>query len=320
MTLAQSNASMGPPIETIQQVVLQGDLNQLTPDQKIGYVAGLCEHLGIKQAGKPFDLIKFQGKEVAYPNKGCAEQLRNKWLITIDTPVIHWEDDTVYVTVTAHMGPRQDTEIGAVFCASKQERGNATKKALTQAKRRVTFSMVGLSMFNEEDVPLQTVDTPPPPAELPPADPTTPAPTTTSEAGAPSSSGISKDAFASKCKDLGAALVNAAGPSGKKAYREVLEKAAGVKQANHVKPEHFDQVIGCLEELVAEAGTEPINRPPSEELIEEIAALEAAAEEEDMLNAWDAAVGANLDPQPELADLSPEQLTKYRDLLKHQAM
>ena len=160
MTLTSSTTSFGPPIETIQQVVLQGDLNQLTPEQKIGYVAGLCDHLGIDQAGKPFDLIKFQGKEVAYPNKGCAEQLRNRWLITIDTPVIHWEDDTVYVTVTGHLGARQDTDIGAVYCANKQERGNATKKALTQAKRRVTFSLVGLSMFNEEDVPLPVVQAP----------------------------------------------------------------------------------------------------------------------------------------------------------------
>ena len=318
MTLTNPNSDMvaGPPIEIIQQVVLQGDLNQLTPDQKLGYISGLCEHLGISQAGKPFDLLKFQGKEVAYPNKGCAEMLRKRWNITVDTPSIDWKDDTVYVTVVARMGARSDVEIGAVYCNKPMERGNATKKALTQAKRRVTFSLVGLSLFNEEDV-LEAIEVQPP-AELPEET------QTKSERFPPATGavGMTKEVFADKCKDLGAKLVNAGGPAGKAAYREVLEKSAGVKQANHVKPEHFEAVIGCLEELVQMSGTDPVvtgdtQNAKQDALIDEIGALEALTAEDDMLTAWDQTVN-ELDPQPtELTEMTVEQLTKYRDLLKN---
>jgi tRNA(His) 5'-end guanylyltransferase len=60
----------------IESLVVRGDLSGLNAQAKSSYYMQLCESLGLSPASKPFDVIKFQGKEVMYANKGCAEQLR----------------------------------------------------------------------------------------------------------------------------------------------------------------------------------------------------------------------------------------------------
>jgi len=284
----------GPPVEIIHQVLLEGNLDKLSEDQRLDYVGGLCQHLGITPAGKPFDLLRFQGKMVAYPNKGCAEQLRLRWRISIDRPEIVWDESTVYVTVTGRIGDRTDTDVGSVVCSNPGEKPIAVKKALTQAKRRVTLSLVGLSMFNEEDVPLATVEAPP---ELPPASDVT------------NTIGVEQKTraeFVAECKKHGERLVDQYGTDGKAAYRQVLLDIAGVNRADRVAEVNFDKVLLALADAKVQADGD---------ILSEVKALEAEMDNEALLEAWDAAIGVS-DDMPALEELNPEQLTAYRDALK----
>lgn len=139
----------------IESVIIQGDLSRLTPAQKVSYYNNLCESLGLNTLTKPFDYMKFQGREVLYANKGCAEQLRmihDIGLKVVSTAKI----DDVFVVTAEAVTPsgRTDSSTGAVSIAGLNgvELANAMMKAETKAKRRVTLSICGLNMLDELEV------------------------------------------------------------------------------------------------------------------------------------------------------------------------
>ena len=61
--------------EIISSLVLKGDMSGLSPTQKVQYVMNMCERLGLDPLTQPFKILKLQGKEVLYADKGCAQQL-----------------------------------------------------------------------------------------------------------------------------------------------------------------------------------------------------------------------------------------------------
>lgn len=140
--------------ETLEQVLLTGDLKNLKPDERIMYYKQTCESLGLNPLTKPFEYITLNGKLTLYARKDATDQLRKVNGVSIEKPEIQQIDDLIIVTVAAtDANGRSDSDIGVV---KKGDMGgnvaNALMKAVTKAKRRVTLSICGLGMLDETEV------------------------------------------------------------------------------------------------------------------------------------------------------------------------
>jgi hypothetical protein len=171
-------ATQQGPIDAavVENVLLKGDLRQLNPAQKIAYYNNVCASLGLNPLTQPFAYITLNGKEVLYAKKDATEQLRKIHNISIAIPAREVIEGVYVVTARASMPTgRQDESTGAVTIdgLKGENRANAMLKAETKAKRRVTLSICGMGMLDEnevEDIPQPLVieapkaDRPPLPA------------------------------------------------------------------------------------------------------------------------------------------------------------
>jgi hypothetical protein len=137
--------------EVIAKVILSGDLSGLTKLEQIWYYNQRCERLGLDPLTKPFDLMEVEDKKgsvkkVLYANKTCAEQLRVIHKINLRIVSAEEVSGLMNVTVEATLpNGRTDTDIGSVWVKALvgKDLANAHMKAVTKAKRRVTFSILG---------------------------------------------------------------------------------------------------------------------------------------------------------------------------------
>lgn len=139
----------------LEQVIIKGDLRNLTPAQKVDYYNRVCESVGVNPLTQPFAYITLNGREVLYATRNCTDQLRNNR--HIDAHIVSRERmDDVYVVTARVTLPdgRSDESIGAVAIgiAKGDALANALMKCETKAKRRATLSLVGLSLLDETEV------------------------------------------------------------------------------------------------------------------------------------------------------------------------
>lgn len=142
-------------VQAIEQVLIKGDLSDLTADQRLSYYKAVCESVGLNPLTKPFEFLKLNNKIVLYALKGATDQLRSLHGISIGAPLIQYIDDIVFVSVTASdKTGRTDADTGAVTVGRLQgdAKCNAVMKAITKAKRRVTLSLCGLGMLDETEI------------------------------------------------------------------------------------------------------------------------------------------------------------------------
>lgn len=139
---------------SIESALIRGDLSQLTVQDRILYYNKVCELVGLNPLTKPFDFIKMQGKEILYANKSCAEQLRKIHDISVTIMSREWISGMYIVTARAALGTRVDESIGALEVGELkgEAKANAVMKCETKAKRRVTLSICGLGMLDQEEV------------------------------------------------------------------------------------------------------------------------------------------------------------------------
>src|SRR5262245_25307542 len=62
--------------EIMEQVLIRGDLGQLTHQERARYYRRVCESLGLNPLTRPFDYILLNGRLTLYALKGCTDQLR----------------------------------------------------------------------------------------------------------------------------------------------------------------------------------------------------------------------------------------------------
>lgn len=67
----------------LEKVITNNDLGGLSPLEKVQHIKNVCESLGLNPLTKPIQLLKFQGKEIAYFTKDATEQLRKNNNISI---------------------------------------------------------------------------------------------------------------------------------------------------------------------------------------------------------------------------------------------
>lgn len=140
--------------QTLEHVLIRGNLSLLTPEQKLSHLMNLCESLKLNPLTQPFGYITLQGKEVLYARKDCSEQLRKIHNISITKVEITVTADSIIAEAYASNGARTDYDIGVVpiYNLKGDQLANAQMKAVTKAKRRVTLSICGLGLPDESEL------------------------------------------------------------------------------------------------------------------------------------------------------------------------
>ena len=144
-----------PDVTAVEKVILNGDLKELRPEERLSYYHRVCESLGLNPLTQPFAYMSLNGKMILYARKEAAEQLRSVREISLQVTSRENIDGVYVVTVLASMpGGRTDSSTGAVSIESLkgEAKANAFMKAETKAKRRVTLSICGLGLMDETEV------------------------------------------------------------------------------------------------------------------------------------------------------------------------
>ena len=154
--IVQSNLS-NPRLraETMEKVLLKGDLGSLTPAERLHYYNTVCTSVGLNAATQPFSYLTLNGKLVLYANKGASEQLRAIHHVSLAIKTRELVEGCYVVTATATLSDgRTDESIGAVSLEGLkgEARANALMKCETKSKRRVTLSICGLSLLDESEI------------------------------------------------------------------------------------------------------------------------------------------------------------------------
>jgi hypothetical protein len=140
--------------EVVSSLVLNGDVSKMTPEQKVQYYTSLCDRIGLDPATQPFKLLRLNGKEILYADKGATQQLSKNHNISHEVTRKESVGDVYVVTVRAKMGDRFTDEDGAVTIGGLKgdALANALMKAVTKAKRRAVLALMGLGMLDESEV------------------------------------------------------------------------------------------------------------------------------------------------------------------------
>ena len=147
----------GTGAEVLERVIVQGDLAQLTPAERVMYYRQVCESLGLNPLTRPFEYIILNGRLTLYARKDAADQLRRIHGISVRIVAREMIESLGLYVVTARATTpdgREDEAIGAVSVKglTGEALANAIMKAETKAKRRVTLSIVGLGWSDESEV------------------------------------------------------------------------------------------------------------------------------------------------------------------------
>jgi hypothetical protein len=141
--------------EVLSSLVLNGDVSKLNATQKMQVYGELCRRVGIDSSTQPFKLLKLNGKEVFYADKGATQQLSQKHNISHEIVKRERVEDVYVVTVRAKLPDGRFTdEDGAVTIGSDKgdKLANSLMKATTKAKRRAVLALLGLGMMDESEI------------------------------------------------------------------------------------------------------------------------------------------------------------------------
>lgn len=145
-----------PKADTIESVLIKGDLSQLTPEQRNEYYMRVCQSVGLNHLTRPFDYLTLNGKLQLYARKDATDQLRKINGISIEIVSQDRIGDLLSIHVRAKdQSGRSDEDLGVVSLPQKligDAAANQILKAVTKAKRRVTLSISGLGFLDETEV------------------------------------------------------------------------------------------------------------------------------------------------------------------------
>lgn len=143
--------------KTVETTMISGDLGRLTDDQRVAYYKQVCDSLGLNWLTQPLAYITLKTKTgpklMLYATKGAADQLRRLHGVSITKIDTQITATHTIVTVTGQdKNGRTDVEIGMVALTDMYgDLANVVMKAITKAKRRLTFALCGLGMLDETE-------------------------------------------------------------------------------------------------------------------------------------------------------------------------
>jgi len=146
--------------EILEKAIMGEDLSGLTPQERLKLYAYVCQSLGLNPYTKPFCYLKLRRKVngkiveklILYAKKDCAEQLRKIHGISLKVTNRQKIDDFYMVSVYAEDRIGRFDEATASVCIKGlqgQDLCDAIMKCETKAKRRVTFSICGLTWMDK---------------------------------------------------------------------------------------------------------------------------------------------------------------------------
>ncbi len=141
-------------IGAIEKALIGGDLGGLKPEERVTHYMRVCDSLGLNPHTNPFGYLVLNGKTVLYAKREATEQLRKVNGVSITALDGRIVDDLYVVTASAKdKDGRVDSSTGAVPLKGLfgEAKANAIMKAETKAKRRVTLSICGLGMLDENE-------------------------------------------------------------------------------------------------------------------------------------------------------------------------
>src|SRR5688572_5551965 len=94
----QSGAAM------LEQVLVEGNLERLSPEQRLAYYSQVCESVGLNPLSKPFAYIKLNGKLTLYALKDATDQLRAKHRVSVQLMQRQFKEGLYIVTARATLG------------------------------------------------------------------------------------------------------------------------------------------------------------------------------------------------------------------------
>lgn len=149
--------------EIIANLVLNGDISKLKPDEKVQYYISFCERVGVDPATQPFKLLRLNGREILYCGREGAAQLNHLHEVSHEIIAREIVSGCYVVTAKASTKDRCETSIGAVPIENLKGDAlcNAMMKAETKAKRRSTLDLLGLGMLDESETPEEARETKP---------------------------------------------------------------------------------------------------------------------------------------------------------------
>lgn len=139
----------------LEQVLVGGDLEKLTPQQRLSFYEQVCTSVGLNPLTQPLLYVRLNNKLTLYAKKDATDQLRRLYQVSVTIVSQQAEDDLYVVRARATLPDgRTDEEIGVVAVGGLkgEARANAYMKAVTKAKRRVTLSVCGLGLLDETEV------------------------------------------------------------------------------------------------------------------------------------------------------------------------
>lgn len=149
--LTQGDAQWGK----IQEAVVTGDLSVLTAQERVRYMLEYCKAAGLNPITQPLAYMTLNGKVVLYAKKDAGDQLRRRDEISTLITSREKIGDVYVVTARAKTkSGREEESTGAVSIMNLRgdALANAYMKAETKAKRRVTLSISGLGIPDEEEI------------------------------------------------------------------------------------------------------------------------------------------------------------------------
>ena len=112
--LVKQETTLDPAM--LEKVLVEGNLEALTPTERLQYYDAVCKSVGLNPLGKPFDYIRLSNKLQLYAKKEATDQLRFKHHISVRFTAREWMGEAYVVTAQASMPDgRTDESTGAVW-------------------------------------------------------------------------------------------------------------------------------------------------------------------------------------------------------------
>jgi hypothetical protein len=145
-----------PSAATIENVLVRGDLADLTEQQRTEYFLRVCQSLGLNPMTRPFQYLTLSGRLTLYATRDATDQLRK--INGISVEIVGWKVELGLLIVHARAhdkNGRTDEDYGVVDFkgGGNDAAANAVMKGVTKAKRRVTLSISGLGFLDESEIP-----------------------------------------------------------------------------------------------------------------------------------------------------------------------
>jgi len=138
----------------LEKVVIENDLSQLTPKERVNYYNATCESLNLNPYTRPFQYLKLDGKLTLYATKDASEQLTRNYQVSLEKKGTEDFEGVRIITyrATDPSGRFVDaTGVVPIAGVKGTALANALMKAETKAARRATLRLVGLGWLDETE-------------------------------------------------------------------------------------------------------------------------------------------------------------------------